>query len=423
MNIKDITIKKENNEILSKEEIEYAVNNYVSGDISDEAMTLLLKAICKNGMTFDETFNLTITMLNSGNIIKYDEIEGTIVDKHSTGGVGDKTSLVVLPLVAACGVKIVKMSGRSLGFTGGTVDKLEFIKGFKTEIDYEDLLKQVDDINIVMMSQSNNLVPADKKIYALRDVTGTVESIPLIASSIMSKKLASGSDVIVLDIKVGKGAFMKNIDEARALSKTMVDIGNRFGKKTIAVLTNMDYPLGLTIGNSIEVIEAIDTLENNGEERFTKLCLSLASYMVSLGKDISIDEALKEVEEKYYDKSALNRFKELVSYQHGDINEIPLCKNKISIYSTKSGYITDIDTMKLATLCNDLGAGRKVKGEPVNHEVGIKLNKTINDFVKENELLLEVYTNDNIDENEYKNAFTITDENIDKPKIIYEVIK
>ena len=296
MNIQEIVIKKNNKNELTKEEIEYVVNNYLNESINDEEMTLFLKSVMNNGMTFDETYNLTITMLNSGNIMTFSEIDGTIVDKHSTGGVGDKTSFVVLPLAACCGIKIVKMSGRSLGFTGGTVDKIESIKGFKTELDYNDLIKQVNDINIVMISQSNNLVPADKKIYALRDVTNTTESIPLIASSIMSKKLASGSDKIVLDVKVGKGAFMKNIEDARELAKTMVEIGNRFGKETVAVLSNMDYPLGHSVGNSIEVIEALETLDNKGEERFTKLCLSLASYMVSLGKNISMEEA-KELED------------------------------------------------------------------------------------------------------------------------------
>lgn len=423
MNINDIVEKKNNREFITKEEIEYVVNNYVNGYINDGDMTLFLKAVMNNGMSFDETYNLTITMLNSGNIMSFDEIEGTIVDKHSTGGVGDKTSFVVLPLAASCGIKIVKMSGRSLGFTGGTVDKLESISGFKTELDYNDLIKQVNDINIVMLSQSNNLVPADKKIYALRDVTNTTESIPLIASSIMSKKLASGSDKIVLDVKVGKGAFMKNIEDARELSKTMVEIGKRFGKETIAVLTNMNYPLGYTIGNSIEVLEAIDTLDNKGEERFTKLCLSLASYMVSIGKEISMEEAVNEVETNYFNKNGLNKFKELVSYQNGNINNIDFSDNCISIYSNKSGYITDIDTLKLAELCNNLGAGRKNKGDIINHKVGLKLNKTINDFVEQGELLIKVYTEDKVDEQDYLNCFELSEEKIESPKIIFEVIK
>ena len=423
MNIIEIVNKKNNNEILLKEEIEYVVNNYVSGQINDEDMTEFLKSVMDNGMTFEETYDLTVTMLNSGNIMSFNEVEGIIVDKHSTGGVGDKTSFVVLPLAASCGVKIVKMSGRGLGFTGGTVDKLESINGFKTEIDYNDLIRQVNNINIVMISQSNNLVPADKKIYALRDVTNTTESIPLIASSIMSKKLASGSDKIVLDVKVGKGAFMKNLKDARELAKTMVSIGNKYGKETIAILTNMDYPLGYSIGNSIEVIEALDTLNNKGEEKFTKLCLALASYMVSLGKNISMDKAVQEVEDAYFNKIGLNKFKELISYQGGDINNIDIPNKSIEIYSDKDGYITDIDTMKLALLCNDLGAGRKHKGDPINHKVGIKLNKKINEFVKQGELLLQVFTEDDINESEYLNSIVISDSKIEEPKIIYEVIE
>ena len=261
MNIGDIINKKENKLELTKEEIEYVVNNYVNGVINDNDMTLLLNAITKNDMSINETYYLTIAMLNSGEKIDLSSIKGIKIDKHSTGGIRDKTTLVVLPLVASLGVKTAKMSGRGLGFTGGTIDKLESIPGFKTTISNEDFIKEVNDINMALVSQTENLVPADKKIYALRDVTGNVESIPLVASSIMSKKLASGSDKIVLDVKVGKGAFMKNLEDARRLSKIMVAIGNLHGKETIAILTNMDYPLGNTVGNSLEVMEAINTLK------------------------------------------------------------------------------------------------------------------------------------------------------------------
>ena len=284
MNISSIINKKENNIELRFEEIKYVVDNYLSGVIDDKNMTLFLKAVKMNEMSFKEIYSLTNIMLNSGEILDLSSINGIIVDKHSSGGVGDKTSLVVLPIVASTGVKIAKMSGRSLGFTGGTIDKLESIPGFKTTIPNDRFIKQVNDINIALVSQSGNLVPADKKIYALRDVTDTTDSISLIASSIMSKKLASGSDKIVLDVKVGEGAFMKDIKKARELTKIMVDIGNNYGKETIGLLTNMNYPLGKTIGNSLEVLEAIETLENNGEENFTKLCLSISAYMVSLGK-------------------------------------------------------------------------------------------------------------------------------------------
>ena len=423
MNVLDIVAKKNNKEELSYEEIKYTVDNYISGDINDEDMTLFLKAVKKNEMSFKEIYDLTNIMLNSGEILDLSNINGTIVDKHSSGGVGDKTSLVVLPIVASCNVKIAKMSGRSLGFTGGTIDKLESIPGFKTSINTDRFIKQVNDINIALVSQSGNLVPADKKIYALRDVTDTTDSISLISSSIMSKKLASGSNKIVLDVKVGNGAFIKDINRAKELTKIMVQIGNNYGKETIGILTNMNYPLGYTIGNSLEVLEAIDVLDNKGESNFTKLCLALSSYMVSLGKNISIKEALKEVETNFYNKNALNKFYEFIKAQDGDINEIKICPNKIEIYSDREGYITNIDALKLANLCNGLGAGRKNKDDIINHEVGIKLNKTINEYVKKDELLLTVYTLDNININDYLKAFEMTSNKLEDYKIIYEIIK
>ena len=423
MSIIDIITKKKNKEELTKEEINYVIENYVNDNIKDYQMSSLLMAIVINGMTFEETYNMTISMLSSGDIIDLSSINGIKVDKHSTGGVGDKTSLVVLPIAASCGVKIAKMSGRGLGFTGGTIDKLESINGFKTNILKEEFIKQVNEINLSLVSQSGNLVPADKKIYALRDVTGTTESIPLIASSIMSKKLASGTDKIVLDVKVGKGAFMKNLNDAYLLAKTMVDIGNKYGKETIALITNMDYPLGYTIGNSLEVKEAIEVLNGNGEEKFTKLCLLISSYMVSLGKNIDIDEALKEVNNVYKNKKALEKLKEFITYQGGQINNTPVENNIIKIYSNKEGYLNDIDTLKLASLVNDLGAGRKYKNDIINPKVGIKLNKVINDKVNINDLLMEIYTDKNINEEEFLNTLTISKEKINDIKIVYDVIK
>ena len=404
MDIISIINKKESNQELTKEEIEFVVTNYVNDNIKDYQMSSLLMTICINGMTFNETYNLTTAMLNSGDKIDLSQIDGIKVDKHSTGGVGDKTTLVVGPLVASCGVPVAKMSGRGLGFTGGTIDKLESISGFKTSIPNEEFIKQVNDIKIALVSQSGNLVPADKKIYALRDVTGTTESIPLIASSIMSKKLASGSDKILLDVKVGKGAFMNNIEDAKKLAQTMVEIGKRYGKETVAVLTNMDYPLGRTIGNSVEVLEAIDTL--NGK-----------------GKNIPIENAIKEVEENYNNKNGLKKLKEFISYQGGDISNIPLENNYVEIYSNKDGYITDIDTMKLAELCNDLGAGRKEKNDVINPKVGIKLVKTINDKVVTGEPIMIIYTDKEINKDEYLNTVRITDDNIGPIKIVYDIIK
>ena len=422
MNIGDIIKKKENKLELTKEEIEYVVNNYVSGVINDNDMTLLLNAITKNDMSINETYNLTIAMLNSGEKIDLSSIEGIKIDKHSTGGIGDKTTLVVLPLVASLGVKTAKMSGRGLGFTGGTIDKLESIPGFKTTISNEDFIKEVNDINMALVSQTENLVPADKKIYALRDVTGNVESVPLVASSIMSKKLASGSDKIVLDVKLGKGAFMKNIEDARRLSKIMVDIGNLHGKETIAILTNMDYPLGNTIGNSLEVMEAYRTLDGKGNRDFTNLCIILASYMVSLARSISVEDALNLVKENLYNGKGLEKFKEFIKYQGGDLSGMRASK-PIKIYSNKSGYLTDIDTMKLANLVKDLGAGRENKNDQIDHTVGVELFKHINDKVEENDLLLKVYYNGEIEREEYLNLFTITDNKIDDVKIVLDIIK
>ena len=361
-------------------------------------------------------------MLNAGEKIDLSSIEGIKIDKHSTGGIGDKTTLVVLPLVASLGVKTAKMSGRGLGFTGGTIDKLESIPGFKTTISNEDFIKEVNDINMALVSQTENLVPADKKIYALRDVTGNVESVPLVASSIMSKKLASGSDKIVLDVKVGKGAFMKNIEDAKRLSKIMVAIGNLHGKETIAILTNMDYPLGNTIGNSLEVMEAYRTLDGKGNRDFTNLCIILASYMVSLARSIKVEDALNLVKENLYNGKGLEKFKEFIKYQGGDLSGMRVSK-PIKIYSNKSGYLTDIDTMKLANLVKNLGAGRENKNDQIDHTVGVELFKHINDKVEENDLLLKVYYNGEINKDEYLNLFTITDNKIDDVKIVLDIIK
>lgn len=423
MNIIDIITKKKNKEELSYEEIKYAVLGFVNGDVKDYQMSSLLMAIVLNGMSDDETFNLTKIMLDSGEKIDLSSIDGIKVDKHSTGGIGDKTTLVVAPLVSACGIPVAKMSGRGLGFTGGTIDKLESICQFNTSMSVEDFIKQVNEIGIALVSQTGNLVPADKKIYALRDVTGTTESIPLIASSIMSKKLASGADKIVLDVKVGKGAFMKNIDDAKKLSETMINIGKRFNKGVVAVITNMNYPLGMTIGNGLEVQEAIDTLCGNGEERFTKLCLILAAYMVSLGKEIGVEDALDMVTEKLNNKEGLNKFKELVKYQNGNINKINIASKKIEIKSNKSGYITNIDSIKLAKFANNLGAGRNTKDDVINHGVGIILNKRVNDMVKKNESLGYVVCNNDINIGDLSNAFTISNQNIDEISMIYDILK
>lgn len=423
MNIIDIITKKKNKEELSHDEIKFAVDNFVNGNVKDYQMSSLLMAIVLNDMTLEETYNLTKIMLDSGDKLDLSGINGIKVDKHSTGGVGDKTTLVVAPLVASLGVPVAKMSGRGLGFTGGTIDKLESISNFNTNISLDKFINQVNSIGIALVSQSGNLVPADKKIYALRDVTGTTESIPLIASSIMSKKLASGADKIVLDVKVGKGAFMKNIDDARKLSETMINIGKRFNKEVVALLTNMDYPLGNTIGNGIEVKEAIDTLDGKGEENFTKLCLILSAYMVSISKNISIEDALDMVKENLNNKKGLEKLEELVKSQGGDINNIATSKMEIKLISKKDGYITNIDTIELASFANRLGAGRNKKDDLINYGVGIKLDKHINDKVLKGDLLLTVFSDEEIDISELYDSFKISNQKIDDIKIIYDVIK
>ena len=423
MNIVDIINKKENKKKLKYEEIKYAIDNYLNSNIQDYQMSSLLMAIVLNGMDINETYYLTKAMVESGEIIDLSMIDDIVVDKHSTGGVGDKTTLVVCPLVSSLGIKIAKMSGRGLGTTGGTIDKLESIKGFKTNLTNEKFIKQVNDIGISIVSQTGNLVPADKKIYALRDVTGTTNSIPLIASSIMSKKIASGANKIVLDVKVGKGAFMKTIKDAKELSKTMIQIGKKFNKEVIAVITNMDYPLGNSIGNVLEVREAIDTLKGMGDENFTKLCITLSSYMVSIGKNIPIEEAVDQVVENLNNKKGLEKFYEFVEYQGGKIDDIQIEDNYYEILSDTTGYITDIDTLKLANIVNELGAGRKEKNDTINHKVGIQLNKKINEKVQKNDVIARVYTKDNIDIDDVKNCFTIEKNIKNDYKIILDIIK
>ena len=423
MRMIDLIEKKRDGYKLNKDEIDFIIQGYTKGEIPDYQVSAFLMATYLKGMDDEEATNMAISMLNSGDKLDLSEIPGVKVDKHSTGGVGDKTTLVVGPLAAACGVPIAKMSGKGLGFTGGTIDKLESIKGFNTNISEERFINQVNDIGISLVSQSGNLVPADKKIYALRDVTGTTESIPLIASSIMSKKLASGADKIVLDVKVGRGAFMKTIEDAKKLSEIMIKIGNNFGKEVVALITNMDYPLGYTIGNAIEVKEAIDTLDGKGEERFTKLCLVLASYMVSIGKEISVEDALDMVTEKLNNKEALNKFKELVKSQDGDIDSISLSKESIDLISKEDGYITDINPIVLAEFINKLGAGRQKKDDIINYGVGVKLNKQINEKVSVGDKLLTIICDEKIDINELYSAFKISNEKIDNPKIIFDVVK
>ena len=358
MRMYDILDKKRNGLKLTKEEIDFVVNSYTNGEIPDYQMSALLMAICINGMEDEEITNLTMAMTNSGAKIDLSELSNT-VDKHSTGGIGDKTTLIIAPIVACLGCNVAKMSGRGLGFTGGTIDKLESIPGFKIKLSKEEFINQVKNINISVIGQSENIAPADKKIYALRDVTSTVESIPLIASSIMSKKIASGAKNLVLDVKVGTGAFMKNVESAKELASTMVKIGKNCGINTVAVLTNMDIPLGNKIGNLLEVKEAIEVLNNKGPEDLKEVCIYLAATMNSITNNISYDESLKQVIEVLENGKAYDKFKEFVEYQGGNLDSlVNTSKYKYNILSNKNGYITNMDSANIGKISVSLGAGR-----------------------------------------------------------------
>ena len=424
MNIVDIINKKRKNIELNDEEIKYAIEGYVANKIDDYQMSALLMAICLNGMTDHETAVLTEVMYKSGDIINLDKIKSTKVDKHSTGGVGDKTTLILLPLVASCGVVAAKMSGRGLGFTGGTIDKLESIPGFNTKLDINDFMEQVNEIGVAIASQTGNLVPADKKIYALRDVTGTVESIPLIASSIMSKKLASGADTIVIDLKVGNGALMKDYESAKKLAETMVNIGKSHNRQVICVLTDMNQPLGCAIGNSLEVKESIDVLNNRGPKDITNLIIALATIMVSCGLGISFEEANKKVHDNLNNGNAYVKFLELVKKQGGRIEELDFAKNVVSIKSRLSGYINEIKTDDLGEISRKLGGGRYEKNDEINFGVGLVLSKKLGDYVMEDEEILKVYFDDkSVSVDEILKCFKIETNKINSNPLIYEVIK
>lgn len=424
MNIEEIVNKKNNHQELTKEEIAYMVNSYVSGDISDEQMTPFIWAIYNNGMTDEETYNLTEVMLHSGDIIDLSEVKGIKVDKHSTGGIGDKTTIILAPLVASCGVVVPKMSGRSLGHTGGTIDKLESISGFNVSLTKEEFIKQIRSINVVIASQTGNLVPADKKIYHLRDQIGAVDSIPLIASSIMSKKLASGADKIVIDLKVGDDAFMKDLDSAKKLGELMVKIGKMHGKETVCVLTNMYQPLGYAIGNAVEVRECIEVLSGRGPEDLKELVLTLGSLMVSMAKGIPSSEALVEIKENLENGKALEKFKELVSWQHGDFNNIPVAKSKISIKSPTTGFVNEINGVALGNLSRRLGAKRFNMDDMIDYQVGFVLEKKIGDYVMKDENLITVYVNNvDLNINEILDCFTFSNTTTNRKPLIFEIIK
>ena len=423
-NMLNIINKKRLGQILTKEEINYVVEKYVSGEIPDYQMSALLMAICINDMTDEETFNLTDAMINSGETLDLSGIQGSIVDKHSTGGVGDKTTLILAPIVASCGVKVCKMSGRGLGHTGGTIDKLESINGFNVNLSIEDAIKEVNKVGAVIVSQTGNLVPADKKIYALRDVSGTVESIPLIASSIMSKKIASGASSIVIDLKVGNGALIKNLEDAKHLSDLIIKIGKKYNRKVVCVLTNIDKPLGTSIGNALEVKEALEFLNGNRNKDLEEIIYKLASLMVSLGKNVSEEIALKEVKEKLNNKEALSKFYEIVKNQGGNIDDLKISNRVFSIKSPYTGFVKEIDTLKLGELSRSIGAGRYKKDDVIDYTVGFVLNKNVGDYVLKDEELVKVYLNKiDLSINDITSCFKIDSELGDVLPNIYGVIK
>lgn len=391
--ILDIINKKENKYELTKEELETILLGYLNDEVKDYQMSAFLMAICINDMSDSEIFALTDIFIKSGDVLDLSFIDEIKVDKHSTGGVGDKTTLIVAPLVASCNVPVIKMSGRGLGYTGGTIDKLESIPGFKVDLTEDEIKKQAEDIGIVITSQTKDLAPLDKKVYALRDVTATTNSIPLIASSIMSKKIAGGADKIVIDIKVGNGALIKTKEEAERLSSLLIKIGSYYQKEVRTVISNMDRPLGHNIGNKLEVLEAIDVLKGNVKGELLNLSLELATKMVSMGKGISEEEAMKEVKENLENGKALNKFIEFVKYQHGNIEELEINAKVYNIKANKSGTLKDINALSIAKLSESLGAGRKSKDDQIDYNAGVVIKKDIGDEIKEGDVLASLYTN------------------------------
>ena len=434
MRIIDIIEKKREKQELSKQEIEYFVTEYTKGTVKDYQASALIMAIFLNGMTDKETTDLSMAMANSGEILNLSTLKETIVDKHSTGGVGDKVSLILLPLVSSLGVPVAKMSGRGLGFTGGTIDKLEAIPGYQTGMEREQFIENVQKIGISMISQTLNLAPADKKLYALRDAIACVESIPLIASSIMSKKIASGAQKIVLDVTVGKGAFMQTIEEARKLASTMIEIGKLAKRETVCVLTNMDEPLGYAVGNSLEVIEAVQFLKGDMPEDVKQVVLELGSYMIQLaGKGNDLAENKKKMLENIENGKAYEKFLQLVKNQGGDISyledidKFPKASYIEPVRSEKQGYVQEMNSKEIGKLAGILGAGREKKEDAIDPSVGIVLVKKVGDSVETGEVLAYVHANDESKLQEakkrLKEIIKIWDKPIQKEPVILEMIK
>lgn len=432
MRMVDLIAKKRDGSVLSKEEIQFIIDGFTEGSIPDYQMSALSMAIYFKGMNEQERADLTMAMVNSGDTIDLTAIEGIKVDKHSTGGVGDTTTLVLGPLVAAVGVPVAKMSGRGLGHTGGTIDKLESVEGFHVEIENDEFIRLVNKNKLAVIGQSGNLTPADKKLYALRDVTATVDSIALIASSIMSKKIAAGADAIVLDVKTGAGAFMKTIDDSAELAKAMVSIGNNVGRQTMAIISDMSQPLGYAIGNALEVKEAIDTLKGEGPEDLTELSLTLGSNMVYLAKKAdSLEEARAMLEKAIADGSALESFKVFLAAQGGDASvvdrpeELPQAKYTFELEAKEDGYVSEIVADEVGTAAMILGAGRATKDSVIDLAAGLMLRKKIGDQVKKGDSLVTIYSNfedvSAVKEKLYENIILST-EKVEKPVLIHKSI-
>ena len=406
--IVDIINKKRLGLELSYSELDFFFNGYLKGKVKDYQMSSLLMAICINGMTDEEIFALTKIFIDSGDVLDFSEIPGIKVDKHSTGGVGDKTTLIIAPIVASLGIPVVKMSGRGLGYTGGTIDKLESIKGFNIALSDNQVFNQVKKIGVVVTGQTADLAPMDKAIYALRDVTGTVSSIPLIASSIMSKKIAAGADKILIDIKVGNGALLQKKSDANKLSDLMKKIGKFYNREVRTIISDMNVPLGHAIGNSIEVMEAIKVLK--GEEtnnNLVDLCIELATEMVSMGKNIDRAVAYDEVVDSIKSGKAYNKFLELVKAQGGKIDSLRLSDDSIEIVAIEAGIVKKINALELGKLSVKLGAGRVNKEDKIDYNVGIYLNKLVGDTVKKGDILATIYVNKNVKLDEFDKIFTI----------------
>ena len=435
MRMVDLIIKKRQGEALSREEIAFWIDGYVNGVIPDYQTSAMTMAILFRGMSEEEVINLTDLMEHSGDTLDLSNLKGVKVDKHSTGGVGDKTSLVLGPMVAACGATLAKLSGRGLGHTGGTLDKLESIPGLRIALSEKEFEEQVNRIGIAIAGQTQSLVPADKKMYALRDVTGTVESIPLIAASVMSKKLAAGTDAILLDVTLGNGAFMKDIDQARTLAKLMVKIGNGLNRDTRAVLSNMNEPLGLAVGNALEVKEAIAALHGEGPEDLMDLCYIAGSVMLVQAKVAKDEvEGRKMLEKVIRDGSAFTKFLEMVQAQGGDVEYIlhpekfEVAKNIVPIYAKNRGYVKNIDALEIGLSSMTLGGGRETLDDVIDMAAGIMLVKKVGDEVYEGDVLCYLHSNKNVTlinrvAKEVLAAFEISEEKVEKPKVVLEIIQ